>query len=371
MANMFDYLNWRGDLSFSQAPVNPVDALIFSTISYIEFSSFVTNDPLHPIFLSAAVDAFYALPDKEKRVRDKRDLELLLAAAESPRFRDVGLCFYRDEFIPEEETQFAAMTFLLDDGTAFLAYRGTDYSLVGWKEDFNMSFQDTVPAQRKALTYAQDFAELFSGKMYFGGHSKGGNLAVFAAAKCDPVTQRRIQGVYSMDGPGFGDYLMGDPGYIAIVPKISTYIPQSSIIGMLLEHEEAYTVIKSTQLGVMQHEPYSWQIMGKSFVEAGEMSADIQFLDKTIKHWLAGMSAQERNEFVDTVYELLSQGGAKKTYHLLRPQNIRTYLKALNSDENIRRILASELANLIQSAKDTQQQMGAEAQAEALEEANS
>ena len=351
---MFDYLNWRGDLTFAQSPLNAVDALIFSTLSYTQFGDLITDDPLHPVFLRAAADTFFALPDYEQKVRDKRELELLLTAAESRRFRDVGLCFYRDIFLPEEETQFAAMTFLLADGSAFLAYRGTDYSLVGWKEDFNMSFQDTVPAQRKAVAYAEDFCEVFSGPVHFGGHSKGGNLAVFAAAKVPPAIQARIGTVYNLDGPGFGEYLMGDEGYIAMVPKIQTYIPQSSIIGMLLEHEEPYTVIQSRQVSLMQHDPYSWELMADRFLEAEDQTPDTKFLDRTIKHWLAGMSQQERNEFVDTVYDLLKQGGAEKTYHLIRPRNIRTYFKALNSDEKMRQFLAGELASLIQSAKDVQ-----------------
>ena len=357
MAHMFDYLNWRGDLTVTQSPFNGVDALILATLAYTRFGTIITDDPMSPVFLHQAADAFFALPDHEKRVRDKRELELLLAAAESRRFRNVGLCFYRDIFIPEEETQFAAMTFLLDDGSAYLAFRGTDTSLVGWKEDFNMSFQDTVPAQRMAADYAQDFAEVFFGRMTFGGHSKGGNLAVFAAAECDSAIQARIDRVFNLDGPGFGDYLMGSKGYLAMVPKISTYIPQSSIIGMLLEHEEPYTIIRSNQIGVLQHDPYSWQVMGPDFVLTDAMSADARFLDKTIKHWLAGMSQAERNEFVDTVYDLMISGGANKTTHLLRPQNIRTFFKTLNSDENARRLLAGELASLIQSAKDTHQEM--------------
>lgn len=357
MANMFDYLNWRADLLFSQAGLNSVDALIFSTLSYTQFGDIIPDDPFRPVFLSTAADAFFALPDHEKRVRDKRDLELLLAAAESKRFRNVGLCFYRDELIVEEESQFAAMTFLLDDGTAFLAYRGTDYSLVGWKEDFNMSFQETVPAQRKAAVYAREFSEVFPGMMYFGGHSKGGNLSVFAAAKSDPGIRNRILSVYSLDGPGFGEYLMGDAGYIAMVPKIRTYIPQSSIIGMLLEHEEPYTVIQSTQVSIMQHDPYSWVVMGPGFVEAGEMSADTKFLDQTIKHWLAGMSNQERNEFVDTVFDLLGAGGAVKTQHLIHPQHVLAFFKTLGTNDNVRRLLAGELASLVQSARTTQQKI--------------
>ena len=354
---MFDYLTWRGDILFSQCPVNPVDALILSTLAYTQFGGLITDDPLHPVFLHNAVDAFFALPDREKKVRDRRDLDLLLAAAESPRFRNVGLCFYRDEFIPEEETQFAAMTFLLEDGSAYLAFRGTDYSLAGWKEDFNMSFLETVPAQRKAVTYAEDFCDHFSGPVYLGGHSKGGNLAVFAAAKTVPEIQHRIRTVYNLDGPGFGEYLMGDPGYLAMVPKIETYIPQSSIIGMLLEHEEEYTVIRSRQVGLLQHDPYSWDLMAARFLEAVDISPDNRFLDRTIKNWLSGMSNEDRSAFVDTVYELLSTGGAKKTYHLLRPQNIRSVIKTLNADENVRRLLATELAELIQSARTIQQEM--------------
>lgn len=351
MPDMFDYLTWRGDLTFSQCPVTPADALILSTLSYVQFGAQVTDDPIRPIFLHTAVDGFFALPDYEARVRDKRDLELLLTAAESPRFRNVGLCFYRDEILPEEESQFAAMTFLLDDGSAFLAFRGTDYSLVGWKEDFNMSFRDTVPAQHKASAYTREFAAVFSGPMYLGGHSKGGNLAVFAAAKAGPHIQSRIPTVYNLDGPGFGGCLMGDPGYLAVVPKIQTYIPQSSIIGMLLEHEEDYTVIRSRQVSLMQHEPYSWEIQGPGFLVADNISPDTRFLDRTIKHWLSGMTSQERGEFVDTVFALLSQGDASKTYHLIRPQNLRTYFRTLSADENLRRILSGELARLVESAR--------------------
>lgn len=357
MANMFDYIDWRGDLPFSRAGLNSVDALIFSTVSYTQFDDIVPNDPFRPILFSTAVDAFFSLPDHEQRVRDKRDLELLRSAARSDRFRNTGLCFYRDELIEREESQFAAMTFLLDDGTAFLAYRGTDYSLVGWKEDFNMSFQETVPAQRKALAYAQEFSAVFPGMMYFGGHSKGGNLAVFAAAKSDPTVHSRILNVYNLDGPGFGDYLMGDAGYIAVVPKIKTYIPQSSIIGMLLEHEEPYTVIRSTQVSIMQHDPYSWVVLGPGFVEAGEMSADTKFMDQTIKHWLSGMSNQQRNEFVDTVFDLLGAGGAVKTQHLIHPQHVLAFFKTLGTNDNVRRLLAGELASLVQSARATQQKI--------------
>ena len=161
MANLFDYLHWRGDLSFSQSPVNAVDALIFSALSYISFGGCVETLPEIPISLLDASEEFFKLPDQNERCRAKNDLSLLMAASETKRFGNAMIMQYRSNLVPEEETQFAAMTFLLDDNTGFLAFRGTDYSLVGWKEDFNMSFRETIPSQRLALEYTRQIAETY------------------------------------------------------------------------------------------------------------------------------------------------------------------------------------------------------------------
>lgn len=348
MANMFDYLLWRGDLPFSAAPVNPVDALIFSTLVYLQFDGIVTELPAHPITLREAAAAIAAQP--APLLRDERDRKLLLAAAETERFGNAGLCFYREEFLPEEQTQFAAMTFVLDDGSAFLAFRGTDGTLVGWKEDFNMSFLQAVPAQFKATRYTGEFAAAFPGPLHLGGHSKGGNLAVFAAAK-NPALQERLVDVYNLDGPGFGEYLMGDEGYLAIVPKVHTFIPQSSIIGIILEHEEAYTVIKSSQVSVMQHEPHSWELLGSSFLKAGELAPDVRFADRTIRQYLADTTPEERGRFVDAVYDLLTVGNAERVGQLLHPKNMQSILRSLSTDDSIRTLLTAELERIVQTVK--------------------
>ena len=201
MATMFDYIQWRGDLTFSQDPLNAVDALIFSALSYIHYGGQVESCPEKPVLLRDAAECFFALPDPESRVRVEKDLDLLQKAALSTRFGCTKLVFYRDMLIPEQETQFAAVTFLLDDDTAFLAFRGTDYTLVGWKEDFNMSFCQTVPAQRLAQQYVREVAAEYALPLHLGGHSKGGNLAVFAAARVGPVLQKQILTVYNQDGP--------------------------------------------------------------------------------------------------------------------------------------------------------------------------
>ena len=353
MANVMDYLKWRGDMTFTQDPPNAVDALIFSALAYIRYGGQVEDEPETPVPLKTAAETFFTLEDHENRVRVKADLELLHLAAASTRFGSVSVCMYRDLFIPAQETQFAAMTFLLDDGSMVLAFRGTDYSLTGWKEDFNMTFQQTIPAQRLALQYTRDVALEYNMPMRLCGHSKGGNLAVFAAARSSPIFQQRIVGVYNHDGPGFTDYLMGDPGYKAMVPKIKTYIPQSSVIGMLLEHEEPYMVIKSKTVSILQHDPYSWEVLGKEFIPVQEITAESQFLDATIKTWFAEMTNQERNQLVDVMFALLGTGGVDNTWEIIHPKNIRNYLKTLSSDANARRVLSEEFQNLLEAAKRT------------------
>lgn len=354
MADMFDYIRWRGDILFSQLPPNPVDMLIFSTLSYIRYGGIIPEDLHLGAPLRTAAKTILALPDADKRCRSSSDTVLLNAAAESPRFGNIRLTFYRDVFIPEEDTQFAAITYLLDDGTACIAFRGTDSTLVGWKEDFNMTFQDSIPAQRLARDYVQEFAKANRIPIRLTGHSKGGNLAVYAAAKSDTAVQARILDVYNHDGPGFTEHMMTDPGYLALIPKIRTYVPQSSVFGMLLEREEPHTIIRSKQIGLLQHDPYSWEVLGPSFVPENELTADSRFLDRTFKTWLAGMTTEERSQFFDTVFELLMIEDTNRPRDLIRPQNLRTYFKSLQTDENMRRVIASELVNLIQSARSAQ-----------------
>ncbi len=355
MANLFDYLQWRGDLTFTQDAVNEVDALIFSTLAYIHYGPNVEQHPLRPILLKDVYQEFLLLDDQENRYRVKNDIDLLEKAAQTIRFGYTKLCMYHDRLIPEQETQFAAMTFLLDDSSMFLAFRGTDNSLVGWKEDFNMSFQQTIPAQRLAVQYVREVAAEFIQPIRLGGHSKGGNLAVFAAARSSPMLQSRFLEVYNHDGPGFNDYMMGDPGYLAMVPRIKTYIPQSSVIGMLLEHEEPYMVIRSKTVGLLQHDPYSWEIMGNRFIPVEEITQSSQFLDSTIKTWFANMTDQDRNQLVDVMFTLLGTGGVDKALDIFQPKNIRVYLKTIGSDENLRRILSTEFFSLLEAAQKTRQ----------------
>lgn len=359
MADLFDYLHWRGDLSFTQSPLNDIDALIFSALSYISFGGSVEASPHIPISLANATEIFYDLPDHESRVRVKTDLRLLTAAASTKRFGSAMLVQYRDLLVQAEETQFAALTFLLDDHSAFLAFRGTDSSLVGWKEDFNMSFLEEIPSQRLAVEYTEEIGTKYIMPMHLGGHSKGGNLAVYASVRSRPGIRRRIVNVYNNDGPGFTDHLMNDPAYKEMTPQIQTIVPQSSVIGMLLEHEEPYTIIRSKNIGLLQHELYSWELHGPAFIPVEEITAESRFLNQTIRNWLSGMTIQQRNEVVDTVFDLLSTGDVKNVFDIIQPKNIRNYLRALSRDGKTRRILSDELLSLIEAARMTQLQLEA------------
>ena len=149
---------------------------------------------------------------------------------------------------------------------------------------------------------------------------------------------------------------MKDPGYLDILPKIRTYVPQSSVFGMLLEREDPHTIIKSSQVGLLQHDPYSWEVMGGYFIPVQELTPDSKFLDKTFKNWLAGMTNEERNEFFDSVFDLLMTVDTSRPIDIIRPQNIKNYIKTLQSDNNMRHVIASELANLVRSARKTQQE---------------
>ena len=358
MPNIFDYIEWRGDLSFQSDPPNEIDALIFSGLSYICYGTAFADSSSSGVSLRDAASRILSAPEALSRSQIRNDRKLLKIASESDRFGNCILTHYLDRIVPEEETQFAAVTFLLDDGSAFLAFRGTDDSLTGWKEDFNMSFQESVPAQRMAVDYVEDLVRSYAMPLRLGGHSKGGNLAVYAAARVSEDIQKRILRVYNNDGPGFSDRMMKDDGYLRIVPKIGTFIPQSSVIGMLLEHEEPYTVIRSDQVSLLQHDFYSWRLQTKAFIRMEAITEDSRFLDLTIKNWIAEMSPQERNLLVDALFGLLESGEVSNAMDIFHPKNIRHYLKALSANGNMRKLFSDELRSLVAAARKAREQFG-------------
>ena len=304
MANLLDYLFWRGDVPLHCSPFNDVDNLILCEFSYLLLEHALQEDGEMTVRQLAGSLKDY--PDAFGYMEQDSNRAMLKLMGEGDRFSGAQVCFYRHETNMAQEKQFAAMTFLLTDGTAFIAYRGTDNTLVGWKEDFNMSFACPVPAQADALIYLLEASRRFSLPLRVGGHSKGGNLAVYAAAYAPLEVQDRLVSIYSNDGPGMDEGTFSSSGYMRIVPKLHSIVPDSSIIGMLLQHHEDYMVVKSTASGLMQHNPFSWQVQRTGFEVIDDLRPGSRHLDQVLRTWLENMTTQERMILVDAMFAALA-----------------------------------------------------------------
>jgi hypothetical protein len=315
MANIFDYLNWRGDLTFLEAPFNEVDNLIFSKLVYTDLSGIVPppggNDG---IVLREAAARYFQVHD------EKKPLGLLIPAeiqkmfrrlAETARFGGLLLSGYENLVDEEREEQFSALTVALPDDTCYIAFRGTDDSIIGWKESLSLSFRDAIPAQKDALRYLCDTEGRRKGAIRIGGHSKGGNLAVYAAIHCKTELQQRILRVYNNDGPGFLEPVRGHQGYRNMRDRIMTIVPQSSIVGILLNQREEYEVVESTKLGPFQHNGFTWEVLGPAFVRRDDLSIGGQALTHAAKEWMDELSPDERRRFIEAFFAVLTSTGAR------------------------------------------------------------
>ena len=354
-AGLYDYLNWRGDLSFETIPPCEVDNLIFSIIAYIDLSGTVTEDfpKKRPAALLNATRNF--LRSQSGTIIDlgliipRETATLLVRASKTARFGLVRPVCYVNRICDEQQKQFCAVSFLLPGGDTFVAFRGTDDTLVGWKENFNMSFMHPVPAQEEAVRYLEYIARHTEGKLYVGGHSKGGNLAVYSAVKASDAVKDRIVAVYNNDGPGFDRSFIEGEDYLAMRDRIYTLVPQSSVVGMMLEHEERYTVVKSTSSGLMQHNGLTWVVMGGAFIKLDSVDEQSKLIDSSLKSWLADISIEDRERFVDELFEALSSTNAKTLSELGADK--RKLIKAWNSIDNEARTQLIRCINTIWGKK--------------------
>ncbi len=313
MHNIMDYLKWRGDLSFSQDGFNEVDNLILSTLAYIEFDGIVPFErKSERVFLTdIARQAYDSIDMEAPRTKNPFFVQipkLLLEAAATKRFGSLELSCYINRIDQDNSEQFSAIVFSLHDQLHYIAFRGTDDMLAGWKEDFQMSFLEEVQAQKDAIAYVTYIIETLAGEIYLGGHSKGGNLAVYSAASLQEV-QERIIAVYNNDGPGFQEKFLESAGYHRILPKIHTIVPKSSVVGILMEHLEEYEIVNSNQRGIGGHNAFSWEVLGNHFVyQPGLMKSSI-ILNRTLSHWLSRISVEERATFVEELFEIFYASG--------------------------------------------------------------
>ncbi len=315
---LYDYLFWRGDITFEEMPPNEVDALLFSMLGYIDFESAVPQGFLGektPVLLTATKKYLRAQEGKKAKsiglIIPKEVNTLLVKAAKTSRFGLTRPFCYVNRVSDEEESQFCAVSYLFPNGDVFICYRGTDDTLVGWKESLKMSFMHPIPAQIEAEHYLEQIADMTQGRIYLSGHSKGGNLAIYASVKTREDIKARISGVYNYDGPGFNSEFVSSEEYQMMSEKIKTIVPQSSIIGMLLEHTEPRVVVKSTLTGLYQHNGLSWCVVGGKLVHLEDTDEESQNIDRSLKEWLYSQTPEERAIFLDSFFEALGSTNAK------------------------------------------------------------
>lgn len=316
MANIMDYLDWRGDLSFEASEFNEVDNLILAQLVYVDFSGIVPElGKGQKITLKEASERFFEMHDEneilEKVSMTKMAAFVMKKMAETRRFGEILLSDYVDDISDEEQSQFSVVCITLEDGSLFVSFCGTDSTIVGWREDFNMGYLAVTPGQIKAVDYLNQVVTSEYKTVRVGGHSKGGNLSVYAAVNCKPEVQEKIVQVFSNDGPGVSKEIMASEAYRNILPRITTILPEESIVGMLLEHQEDFKVVRSTQSGLSQHDAMSWEVLGTGFVYAEQMAAHSILVDKTMKAWLYQLKEEERQQIVETIFGMLEEAQIK------------------------------------------------------------
>ena len=319
MEKMMDYLKWRGDIPFSVSPLNEADIFLMSKIGAIDWTGIIDRDGDPVPFFYAAEQYFmrYGQEGAEKvKLAGINLIPVIRAASESERFRSLGLSGFVNIVDERKTEQFSALVVSLPDNVRFVTFRGTDDNILAWKENFYLSCSDYVSAQRDALSYLRYRATLFDGPIILGGHSKGGNLAIYAACTAEETLKDRIKAVYSFDGPGFRSSYYDTPGYKSIKEKIHKIIPKNSLVGTLLDNPKGVITVNSEDFGINGHDGFNWETCATGFVKCSSLSKSSRVFDKSIDSVLKGMNTDSRREFIDSLFDILDSSGASTVTEL-------------------------------------------------------
>lgn len=311
MGNIMDYISWRGDLTFAQSPFNEVDNLILACFSYVNLDGIPAVSGQKGIELKKLVKEFKKLYTIKELEADKSFIRLapfmMFEMAESVRFGNCVIRNYVNEIVTEAEQQFSAVEIVLDDGTSYISFRGTDDTIIGWKEDFNLS-TGVVPAQERAVEYMQRISDKAYGMLRVGGHSKGGNLAIYGSVMCKSAHDKILE-IYSNDGPGFSKEFQESPETAEMMPKIIRIIPEYSIIGTLLEHEKQPIIVASTSRGLLQHDGFSWEVQGPGLVRRDSLNKTALRFIEILHKWIDGMDTEQKRLLIEDLFATLQASG--------------------------------------------------------------
>ena len=350
MGIIFDYLDQVAYDSIYDTPFNELDMLMLTEITYLPFDQIV-SDQMSPDCTCRLFEAAEKVPQDLSMLVTKNRLKLLEKVASSTRFKNIKLMGYVNDIDSDVQKQFAAMIFKIKPDSYVLTFRGTDDSIIGWKEDFHMTYMDQVPAQKTAVNYLRKAMDALPEQFILTGHSKGGNLASYAASQIEPEYQERIQSIYSYDAPGLNHSVITSQGYQTISDKIKRYIPQGSIVGMMLETPKQAQIVKSTAFGgLAQHDTFTWQSSGQTFVLLDNLNPDSLQVDKTLKNWVDSVSDEELKDFFDLFFGLILDAGISSINDLTKLENFNKILAVFenaNALTDQEREMLSRLAKLL------------------------
>lgn len=312
MGTILDYLREYGDYSLEEKPFDEVDSLVISQLSYLKFDGIVPGPGEGRAPVSVAEIAAHRDYDNlygDERYR-KDNTALFSGVLKSRRFGEMKLWNYVNQIEPAQESQFSAVVCGLSEKLVYVVFRGTDENIVGWKEDLNLAFSEPVPGQKRSVPYLEEAARTIPGRFFVGGHSKGGNLAVYASMHCDPQVRERIAAIYDHDGPGFRPEVRAQGAWEEIEGRIHKTVPRSSLVGMILYTDGDYQVVESKTIGPAQHNPFTWLVEGDAFRVVDEIRPGQKFMDQAINEWILSLDQEQMHVFVDTLYRVVQASEA-------------------------------------------------------------
>ena len=322
MADLFNYLEWRGDITLDQVPFNKVDALLFALVSYNIFDNLVPSDFKTQLSMNEVLERFRQAPDLEERkdigaMINERTYDVFEQAAISLRFCGLTVCGYRSIIDLEKVEQFAAITFIYKN-INYIVYRGTDDTVVGWKEDFNISYLSQIPSQSDAIKYFEEAASVLKGKFVLIGHSKGGNLVINTAVSCKSKLQKKIHQLYNFDGPGFSKEFYIKKEYLNIQDRLYSFYPGFSIVGMIFNHPQNFEIVHCDGFAINQHDPLTWQIKGGDFEHEKDFTPESKFFYRTFNDWVSIIDSEKREKLVNALFGIIEASEYKTNKELVK-----------------------------------------------------
>lgn len=307
--SIIDYALFNANKSFDELPFNKVDALIFAQLSYLNYTGILEDSRsdskgllLHEIAEHEKFQDMFTLPRTVEN-----NTKLINAVAYSRRYGKVRAKFYEDIVEKDSDTQFSAVVFVLPGNTNIISFRGTDATIIGWKENCNMLYRYPVSSQEISVAYVDKVIPKLRGKVIVVGHSKGGNLAIYSSVYCKKENQKKISQIIAFDNPGFTEEFVNDPKYLKMLLKTSKYVPEESMIGMLLTDKATYQVVQSEGVGFYQHDPFMWKIEGNTFVPGTKLLTKTQIIDKTFNDWVFAFEPEQREQFLEGMFLLVKE----------------------------------------------------------------